>query len=294
MVCFTFPVTSGLFFPFHREILLVIAMRRITGIICLAALLFSRPGMADVDQLLEKVIAAYGGREHISRVTAYQQFGVTFSSMRGVEGNIMRVYRHPDHLRVEIKYDKDYSESRILAGSRAWKQDQPVGGIFYSAMLLQAARLGLPAILVEHQQHVREADIMTGNQGETLHVLELNFHGKHKLIVGIDPVSGRILESRGIIKMTDSTMEFGTVYDDFRFQEGRLFAFKEVHYVMGRKTGYTHIQRIEIVPVLPEEMFQPSDLKDKRPDMVVMNKEVLESVVNKSGLTSTALVHSLQ
>lgn len=285
---------SGLFFTFHKGILLVIAMRRITGIIFLAALLISRPGMADVDQLLEKVIAAYGGREHISRITAYQQFGVTFSSMRGVEGNILRVYRHPDHLRVEIRYDKDNSESRILAGSRAWKQDQPVEGIFYSTMLLQAARLGLPAILVEHRQHVLEAGMMKGNQGETLHALELNFHGKYKLIAGIDPVSGRILESHGIIKMNDSTMEFGTVYDDFRFQEGRLFAFKEVHYAMGRKTGYTHIQRIEIVPVLPEEMFQPSDLKDKRPDIMVMRKKGSEQLLKKPELTLIALSQFLQ
>jgi hypothetical protein len=55
-----------------------------------------------------------------------------------------------------------------------------------------------------------------------------------------------------------------------------MFAFEEVHYVMGQKTGYTRIQRIEILPDLPEEMFHPSDLKNKTPDKMAETKKIQE------------------
>ncbi len=251
-------------------------MRKIAGLISLLFLLSSHSAIADVNELLEKIAEAYGGQKRIAEVTAYLQTGVTFSAMRGVEGDILRSYRHPDHLRVEIKYDENNSELRILAGQHAWKQDQPVGGMFYSAMLLQAARLGLPSILFEHQNHVRDAGLMTGKQGESLHALELNFHGKYLLIVGIDPSNGQILESHGIIKNNGVNMEFATTYHDFRFQDGRMFAFEEVHYAMGQKTGYTRIQRIEILSDLPEEMFHPSGFKNKTPDKMAENKYIQE------------------
>ena len=251
-------------------------MRKITGVTSFLMLVLSHSTMADVTELLAKVADAYGGLARIAEVTTYKQYGVTFSSLRGKSGNLLRAYRHPDHLRVEINYDQHASELRILAGANAWKHNQPASEPFYSAMLLQAARLGLPSILFEHQNHVRDAGLMTGKQGESLHALELNFHGKYLLIVGIDPSNGKILESHGIIKNNGVNMEFATTYHDFRFQDGRMFAFEEVHYAMGQKTGYTRIQRIEILSDLPEEMFHPSGLKNKTPDKMAENKYIQE------------------
>ena len=251
-------------------------MRKITGIASFLILMFSHSTMADVTGLLEKVADAYGGQTRISEVTAYKQHGVTFSSMRGKSGNVLRAYRHPDHLRVEIKYDQHAAELRILAGANAWKHNEPANKLFYSSMLLQATRLGLPSILFEHQRHVRDVGMMDGKQGESLHALELNFHGKYRLIVGVDPSSGRILESHGIIMNNGVKLEFSTTYHDFRLQDGRMFAFEEVHYAMGQKTGYTRFDRIEILSELPEELFHPSGLKNKPPDKMAENKNIQE------------------
>ena len=54
-------------------------------------------------------------------------------------------------------------------------------------------------------------------------------------------------------------MQFGTRYDDFRKVNGRLFAFKETHFVMGRETGYTNLERI-VIESLPDELFYPDDV----------------------------------
>ena len=251
-------------------------MRKIIGTSSFLIFIFSHSAVADVTELLGKVADVYGGRARIAEITTYKQYGVTFSSMRGKQGKVLRAFRHPDHLRVEINYDQDAPELRILAGANAWKHNIPGNKLFYSSMLLQAARLGLPAILFEHQDYIRDAGLMTGKQGKALHALELNFHGKYRLIVGINPTNGRILESRGIITNNKFNMEFATTYHDFRLQDGRMFAFEEVHYVMGQKTGYTHIQRIVISSDLPEEMFHPPVLKNKTPDKMAGSKNIQE------------------
>ena len=235
---------------------------------CIVAVMLCLCGhaaLADVDGLLLKIAEAYGGQERIAEVNAWQQTGTTFSVLRGEEGRIVRSFQYPDHLRVEIRYDQD-AEIRILAGPSAWKQGKPAEGIFYSAMLLQAARLGLPSILFEHRQLVRDAGVMVGRKGHELQALELDFHGNYRIQVGIDPATGRILESRGIISGNGSAMEFGTAYDDFRLQDGRLFAFRETHYAMGRETGYTTIQNIEIRSELPHELFNPDGQEIETPE----------------------------
>lgn len=225
------------------------------------------PGVvrAEMETLLNKVAQAYGGETVITATRAYRQSGVTFSSLRGREGRVKRSYRHPDHLRVEIDYGSEGSELRVLSGARAWKQNEPVGEPFYSAMLLQAARLGLPAALFEFRDNLQQGVTLTAKSGQQLQTLVLNFHGKTGVIAGIDPKTGRILESWGILEFKNFRMEFGTVYDDFRLQNGRLFAFSEEHYAMGGKTGYTRLESIEIVDQLPDELFAPDSHPPQQP-----------------------------
>jgi len=238
-------------------------MYKALGLVVLV-LACSHSAVAEVSGLLDKVASAYGGQKRITETRAFQQSGTTYSSLHEGEGNVLRSYRHPDHLRIEIAYDVDNPEIRILAGDKAWRGNKPATGPFYSSMLLQAARLGLPAILFDFIGQVSDAGTMTGTEGQELHALELNFHGRYKLVVGIDADTGRIIESRGILDMNGARMEFGTLYSDFRFQDGRLFAFEEVHYAMGQKTGFTRLQRIEILPDLPEDLFHPS--VQRKPD----------------------------
>lgn len=170
-----------------------------------------------------------------------------------------RSYRHPDHLRIAINYGKAGSELRLLAGPHSWKQNQAVGEPFYSAMILQATRLGLPAVLFEHKKHVKDGGEYKNKQGKTLHLLELRFHKHNHIAVGIDPETGRIAESISTLNIDAFNMQFGTRYDDFRRVNGRLFAFKEIHSVMGRQTGYTKLERI-VIEALPDKLFYPKSV----------------------------------
>lgn len=237
-------------------------------VISIFSLMFCTVCNADVPGLLEQVAKAYGGQESIAAAVSFRQSGNTYSAMRKTEGNITRAYRYPDHLRIEIQYGANASELRILAGPQTWKDDQPQGEPFYSAMLLQAARLGIPAILFEHQQQLRDIGTIDGIAGKKLNALELKFHGNLRLVAGIDPESGRILESHGIIQMNGNEMKFSTTYADFQMQDGHLFAFEEGHYAMGNKTGYTHLQRIEVTPDIPDDLFHPQGQEPGAPEII--------------------------
>jgi hypothetical protein len=224
---------------------------------CMALLLAATfEATADVSTWLNKIGKAYGGEEQIMAASAFQQFGVTFSKMRGSEGKMTRSYRYPDHLRIAIDYGGSDAELRLLAGPHSWKQSQTAGEPFYSAMILQATRLGLPAVLFAHKKNVKDGGEYKDQQGRTLHILELRFHKSNHIAVGIDPETGRIAESASTISMETFKMQFGTRYDDYRKVNGRLFAFKETHYVMGRETGYTHLESI-VIESLADELFYP-------------------------------------
>ena len=228
---------------------------------------------ADVSTWLDKVGKAYGGEKKLLEVNAYQQYGVTYSTMRGREGKVTRSYRYPDHLRIAVDYGESDSELRLLAGPRSWKQNEAAGEPFYSAMILQATRLGLPAVFFAHKKYVKDGGEYENGQGKTLHLLELQFHTQNHIAAGIDPETGRIVESSSTIIMENFKMQFGTRYDDFRKVNGRLFAFKETHFVMGRETGYTNLERI-VVEFLPDKLFYPENVppdKDKKETLAGLN-----------------------
>lgn len=221
---------------------------------------------ADTGLILNKVAMAYGGVERLAETTVWQQYGTTVSAMHPKPGEVHRAFRYPDRLRIEISYEDDSSDLRILSGAVAWNKGEQASEGMYSAMLLQAARLGLPNTLIDHRNRLRDTGIMTGRNGNSLRSLELVFHGNLRLLVGIDPETGRILESRSFVQTGQGhAMEFAAIYDDFRMIKGRLFAFRETHYMMGKQSGQTLLERIELAEQIPEELFDGTSPARPRP-----------------------------
>lgn len=215
-----------------------------------------------IDTLLDRVMTAYGGRDGLTAAPAFEQYGTTVSSMHRQPGRVHRAFQYPDRLRIDIRYGAHDNELRVLSGASAWQQGTPVTGAPYDAMLLQAARLGLPGTLLDHRGGLRDAGSITGRDGTVLRALELPFHGTLRLVAGIDPVTGRIAESRGIMTSAQGReIEFATVYADFRTIGGRLFAFSEMHYAMDSVMGYTRLEHVEVMQQLPGELFD-----DTQPD----------------------------
>jgi len=229
---------------------------------------------ADTGLLLDKVAMAYGGVERLAETTVWQQYGTTVSALHPQPGELHRAFAYPDRLRIEISYEDDSSELRILSGAVAWNRGEKVSGVKYSSMLLQAARLGLPNTLIVHRNRLQDTGTMTGQNGNSLRSLELAFHGNLRLVAGIDPESGHILETRGFVGTGQGhSMVFATTYDDFRMIGGRLFAFRETHYIMGKQRGQTLLERIELAEKLPETLFDGAPPTRPRPGQHIARQQ---------------------
>lgn len=220
-----------------------------------AATLLAGAGIAvaaDLGPLLERIVQAYGTA---TPPTSILQRGRTISHVQG-EGTLLRAYRGAERFRVEIRYPAGV-ETRIIAGPHAWQHNRPLKAAFRGALVLQAARVALPWNLLEARDTLRDGGEHAFGDGR-LHFVELPLAEGLRLVAEVDPSSGRILRSRGIVPgYHGGEMVFGTVYDDFRTAGGRLYAAVEHHFAMGRYVGRSLIDTVEFDTPLADALFRP-------------------------------------
>jgi hypothetical protein len=216
-------------------------------------LMFIHPALADqaINSLLATVADTYGARAP----QAVRETGTTTSFRRG-EGALMRQFKAPDRFRIDITYDTG-AESRALVGSNAWQQGQAANAAMHGAIVLQAARLALPWSLLDKPAALVDLGAVSGPAGRIWRALELPMADGMRLIAEIDPVTGRMMRSRGIQTVMGATIEFATEYSDFTRNGEHLYAAAEQHYAMGQHIGRSHIQRIEYLDTLPDSAFGP-------------------------------------
>jgi hypothetical protein len=124
-------------------------------------------------------------------------------------------------------------------------------------MVLQASRMALPRILFERRDVLIDHRVGKSPDSEPARRFEIPLDDGLVMFVDVDPQTGHILRSRGVMRMGDKAMEFGTAYEDLRMREGRLVAFREIHLVSGKTTGITEISEITFPDSLPDSMFSP-------------------------------------
>lgn len=210
-------------------------------------------GAADLATLLGRIAEAYGAAGQPATIV---QTGHTVSNARG-EGALRRAWRGPARFRIDLHYASGV-ETRILNGSQAWQHNRQMSDAFRGALRLQAARLALPWNLLAARDTLRDAGEQTLTDGRILHFVELPLDAGLRLIAEVDPASGRILRSRGIISgERGGEMVFGTVYEDFRTTQGRLYPAVEHHYAMGRFIGRSVIEKVEFDVPVDDKLFRP-------------------------------------
>jgi hypothetical protein len=208
--------------------------------------------------LVRRCVDAHGGADALRRASAVVQQGTITSLLHpGAKGRIARAYQRPGRLRVETAWPDGPGEIRVLDGGSGWRNGIPVSGPPLTAMILQAARLDVPALLSAWEARVVERGTWQ-LEGKTLRVLALAVAPGMEVEAGIDPDTGRVLRSRSVGPGRDGgTVEFVTTYSDFREVGGVLFAFHEGNWANGATTGETVLERIEIVKGFPPEAFRP-------------------------------------
>jgi hypothetical protein len=212
---------------------------------------------ASVEALVRQCLDAYGGEAMVRHATALREVGAVTSILHlGEVGSLRREWARPGRLRVAISYSEDMLEVRILDGVRGWRGGAPDAGPGLAAMMLQAARMDLPAVL-----HERRAQVVARgtweHEGTVLRVLAVEVGPGLEVEAGIDPGTGRILRSRGFSRDPKLPLEFVTTYSDFRMVGGVLVAFHEANWANGKTTGDTLLEAVEVLPTLPGATFRP-------------------------------------
>lgn len=206
--------------------------------------------------LVARCVDAYGGAKAVARLARSRSEGSVTSLLHpGQPGRIARLYQRSGKLRVEIAFPGAPVEVRVLDGGRGWRFGEEVGGPFLASMILQAARLDLPALLAAWEAKLQDRGTWE-HEGRALRVLALEVAPGVTVEAGIDPATGRILRSRGTAGGA-MPIEFVTTYSDFRKVDGVLFAFHEGNWANGAATGETVLERIELLASVPAEAFRP-------------------------------------
>lgn len=218
------------------------------------------PPQIPLEVVLARTLEAYGGAEAWSRLRSLRQSGQITSALRG-HGTVERAFAFPDRLRVESRFPEAAGEVRILAGEDGWRNGEVVAGPPYLAMVLQAARLALPRLLLEGRERLLDLGPAEGAEG-SLRLLALPLRQGARLEIEIDLASGRILRSRGRV----GQLVFETRYSDFRpvpWRPGRgavgqlLFAFREETRIMDQPASRTELAEIILDEPLGPELFAP-------------------------------------
>jgi len=229
-------------------------MRAITSLALALALLGAMRSRAEdkVSDVVNRVFAAYGGLAEWRAVDTIAETGQLISTMRG-SAPMFRSFRFPATLRVEVDYP-GATELRVLAEGRGWRDGAEVTGPQLDAMVLQAARIAIPRVLADPGVTVKDHGIVD-SAGTKLRELEATLPGGLIVLAQIDPQTNYVVRSigRAMTPQGGTRLEFVTEYSDFRKVDGLVFAFQEVNYAQGMKTGDTKLDKIHVERVPKEE-----------------------------------------
>lgn len=210
-----------------------------------------------VAAVVRRCVAAYGGQAALARAAAVVEEGRVTSLLHpGVTGRIARAYARPGKLRVETVFPDAPGEIRVLDGGRGWRDGREVGGPPLAAMMLQAARLDLPALLsawVDRVEDRGQAEV----DGRRVRVLAISPAPGLLVVADVDVASGRVLRSRGEASGGPMPIAFETTYGDFRRVDGVLVPFLERNWANGRSTGETILEKVTFPGRLPDVDFRP-------------------------------------
>ena len=214
-------------------------------------------GRESVDALVRKAVEAYGGKPGFARSAVRREEGTVTSLLHpGDTGRIVRAYARPGRLRVEVAFPGSDPEVRVLDGARGWRGGEEATGPRLDAMVLQAARLDVVALLAVPGTKITDGGTAMVND-KVVRVLSFEPAPGLTVEAQIDPSSGRVLRTRGSSGGPHVPVAFETTYDDFRKIDGVLVAFHEVNWANGKTTGETVLAKIEFPRELPAGTFAP-------------------------------------
>ena len=221
------------------------------------ALMMTAPASGQSDALsdvLERMIAAYGGTENLQKLDSMIQEWDLLALTRNQQGSDKRSVRLPEQLKVELTYP-DKQETRVLNGDSGYaifddRAPAAASAMQTSAMRLQLMRLYSPLTLRDKR------DALALSPADGYLTLTLREHGlQADYVVSTD--TWHIVKVVGQLSVNGAAMQFVTEYSEFSMVEGVLVHHRENKYVGGMNTAVLRLQHITVDADLDDDEFEP-------------------------------------
>lgn len=226
------------------------------SLIFLLGLLISFPVNSETGKLedvLERIIVAYGGEKNLRRLDAVVQEWSLLALRGNRQGIDKRSIQMPDRLKVELTYT-DKQETRLLNGDAGLvifgnRPPEPANDMQRDAMRLQLMRLYSPLALRE-----RIDSLQVDEHDDELRLMLTE--GSLKTNYFVNPENWRIEKVMGTLSVSGAEMNFVTEYSDFSMIEGVLVHHRENKYAGNVNTAVLKLQRIEFDVTFEDKDFQ--------------------------------------
>ncbi len=212
------------------------------------------------DELVSKVVKAYGGAEVIEMTRAIYARGKIKAIVRQDEGTYTRYFMRGRKLRVEIKYSRS-RETRIFNGSRGWrgtdkKPLQEVTGHRLFAMVYQYKQLDIVYGLLKNKYTIKYTGERTLGE-KKFAVMELMDKEGPLIEVFVDLDNYLIIYVAGHFKIKNNVVVLSVVFSDFRMVEGMPMPYKISNFSGEVRTGENLIEEYLINPEMGPDLFKP-------------------------------------
>lgn len=228
------------------------------------------PSSARADALgdvLDRMVATYGGEENLRKLDSMVQEWDLLALMRNQQGTDKRSIRLAGQLRVELTYPNKL-ETRLLDGDTAYavfdaRDPAPASDMQRAAMRLQLMRFYSPLTLHDRR------DSLSLSEGDGHVVLSLR-EGNLQTDYVVSTESWHIVKTVGRLAMNGAAMQFVTEYSEFSKIDGVLVHHRENKFVGGMNTAVLRLKRIEVDAELGDSEFAP---RKNRTDPVIARIE---------------------
>lgn len=229
-------------------------IRLLLIVVCIAAWAPDGARAAALADVLDRMIAAYGGEQNLQKLDSMVQEWELLALMRKQQGTDRRSIRLAGQLRVELIYP-DKLETRLLDGDTAYavfgdRDPAPASDMQRGAMRLQLMRFYSPLTLRERMESLRLSE---GDGYVTLTLADGGLSTDY--VVSTD--TWHIVKTVGQIAMGGATMQFVTEYSEFSKVDGVLVHHRENKFVGGMNTAILRLKRIEVDARFDDDEFAP-------------------------------------
>ncbi len=179
------------------------------------------------EELIEKMITAYGGEAELKQLNIYEQFWLV--EAHDFNSSEYRMVMMPDYLRVKLRYP-DKTEIRILDKKNGTIM---IGGTIFKAIdsKLDAMKIQMMGLLspIELKKKLNELELETESDYYLLSLHANSIDMKYY----ISKETNLLHKSTAKITVNSKEVLLATIYENYKIFNGVMLAYKESRYIEG-------------------------------------------------------------